>query len=120
MSKKLVFVYNGNSGAINGLIHYLHKKISPETYECQLCSLVYDGMSMNKEWMSFVKSLNIPTEFTHRNTFRKKYGDLTENFPAIFLFENEKVIKTINASRINELKTLKDLMEEVNCIDKDL
>lgn len=110
MSKKLIFVYNGNSGAINGLIHYLHKKISPETYECQLCALVYDGMSMNKEWMNFIKSLNIPTEFIHRDTCLKKYGDLTKNFPAIFLFENDKPIKSLNAIRINELKTLNDLM----------
>jgi hypothetical protein len=39
---RLLFVYAGDSGAVNGLVHYVHKIVSPATYECHLCALT-DG-----------------------------------------------------------------------------
>ena len=52
----LVFVYNGDSGLINGLMHLMHKAVSPETYECQLCAIVYDGVRQSKDWKNFIQN----------------------------------------------------------------
>lgn len=51
---KLVFVYNGGGGLVNGVMHYLHKRISPDTYPCELCGMVYDGMSMKRECQQLI------------------------------------------------------------------
>ena len=81
--KKLVFVYNGDSGLINGVMHYLHKRISPDTYPCELCGMVYDGTALNKDWLAFVKSMGMPTEFLHRDEYRKQYGKSALDWPAV-------------------------------------
>ena len=31
---KIIFVYNADSGLVNGLIDWAHKIVSPETYSC--------------------------------------------------------------------------------------
>jgi len=36
-----IFVYNADSGPINGLKDYFHKIIKPETYECNLCAVTF-------------------------------------------------------------------------------
>lgn len=81
--QKLVFVYNGDSGLLNGVMHYLHKRISPDTYPCKLCGVIYDGTELNKGWLAFVKELGIPAEFLHRDEFRAKYGDQPYAFPVV-------------------------------------
>ncbi len=92
--KKLVFVYNGDSGVVNGIMHYLHKRISPDTYPCQLCGMVYDGVSLKKEWVDFVKALGVPCEFLHRDEYKKQYGHTTLEWPAVLLHEGT-ILKAI-------------------------
>lgn len=87
--KKLVFVYNGDSGLVNGVMHYLHKRISPDTYPCQLCGVIYDGMSVKQEWLAFVNSLGLPTEFLHRDEYRKQYGKTDLAWPAVLLHDDQ-------------------------------
>lgn len=59
--QKLIFVYNGDSGLFNGVMHYLHKRISPDTYPCQLCGIIYDGTELNKGWRSLKSSAYRPS-----------------------------------------------------------
>ncbi|MEW6777524.1 MAG: hypothetical protein AB1405_14600 [Bdellovibrionota bacterium] len=110
--KKLVFVYNGDSGLWNGVVHYLHKRLSPETYPCQLCGLIYDGTSLNKDWLAFVKTLGLPSEFLHRDEYRKKYGERAMEWPAVLLHEDEKLLSVVigagEFSGIQSLETLKE------------
>lgn len=93
--KKLVFVYNGDSGLVNGVMHYLHKRISPDTYPCELCGMVYDGMSMKQEWLRFVQSLGVETEFLHRDEYRKRYGKSSLAWPAVLLHDGNTLLKTV-------------------------
>ena len=39
---EIVFIYNAKSGTVNSLIDWAHKIVSPDTYECSLCSMTYD------------------------------------------------------------------------------
>lgn len=112
--KKLVFVYNGDSGLVNGVMHYLHKRISPDTYPCELCGMVYDGIALKQEWLSFVKSLAIETEFLHRDEYKKRYGKSTLAWPAVLLHEDKRLIKTVlSAVDFKNIATLDILQKKL-------
>ena len=96
--KKLVFVYNGDSGLINGVMHYLHKRISPDTYPCELCGMVYDGTTLNKDWLTFVKGLGMPTEFLHRDEYHKQYGKSALEWPAVLLHDDRRLQAVVMAA----------------------
>ena len=112
--KKLVFVYNGDSGLANGVMHYLHKRISPDTYPCELCGMVYDGMTLKKEWLDFVKSLGVPTEFLHRDEYRKAYGKSSHAWPAVLLHDDNKMLQVVlNAQDFKQIESLDVLQEKL-------
>ena len=115
--KKLIFVYNGDSGLINGMMHYLHKRISPGTYPCQLCGIIFDGISMNTEWLSFVKSLGVESEFLHRDEYQEKYGKSQVTWPAVLLHDGPKFAEIVIAAGdfavIPDLKTLQERVRSI-------
>ena len=114
--KKLIFVYNGDSGIVNGLMHYLHKRLSPSTYPCALCGLIYDGMSLNRDWVSFVGTLGIPTEYQHGDDYVRRYGESTNPWPAVLLHDGDRCIATVIGSndfaQIESLPTLQDRLRQ--------
>lgn len=114
--QKLVFVYNGDSGLVNGIMHYLHKRLSPDTYPCQLCGIIYDGTSMNKEWLTFVNSLGIATEYLHRDEYRKKYGQTDLAWPAVLLHEGKSlpqiVLSATDFEHIPSMDVLKQKLSD--------
>lgn len=112
--KKLVFVYNGDSGLVNGVMHYLHKRISPDTYPCQLCGVIYDGSTLNKGWLSFVQSLGIATEYLHRDEYRKQYGKSEMAWPAVLLYDDRTLLQTVlGANDFLDIASLDDLQQRL-------
>lgn len=112
--KKLVFVYNGDSGLVNGVMHYLHKRISPDTYPCALCGMVYDGISVKQEWLNFVKSLAVETEFLHRDEYRQRYGKSALDWPAVLLHDDQKLVRTVlSASDFKHIPSLDILQQKL-------
>lgn len=106
-AKKLIFVYNGDSGLINGVMHYLHKRISPDTYPCQLCGIIYDGTSLNKGWLAFIQSLGVPTEYLHRDEYQRQYGKSSMVWPAVLLHEGKQLKATVlSAKDFEEIPSL--------------
>lgn len=82
---ELLFVYNADSGLLNGALDTLHKTLSPATYACSLCAVTYGATSMRPEWRAFLHKLPARTIFLHRNELRQPYPSLlTEPLPAIF------------------------------------
>ena len=69
--KKLIFIYNANSGVINAAIDYLHKMFSPETYNCSLCSLTYNNFGKIGKWKKFLDSCNYDLVFIYRDHLEK-------------------------------------------------
>jgi hypothetical protein len=115
--KKLIFVYNGDSGLVNGVMHYLHKRISPDTYPCQLCGIIYDGMSVKQDWLSFVQSLGVETEFLHRDEYRKQYGKTLLAWPAVLLHDGKAlqqvVLSAADFENIPSLDVLKQKLGDL-------
>jgi len=47
----IIFVYNADSGPINGLKDYFYKIIKPETYECNLCAVTFGNFLVKSIWV---------------------------------------------------------------------
>lgn len=67
MRRKLVFVYNANSGAWNALFDAAHKLVSPSTYACSLCALTYGAVAKKRAWANFLRSLPHDVRFAYRD-----------------------------------------------------
>ncbi len=113
MSKQketLLFIYNANNGLFSKTTDFAHKIISPSTYNCSLCNLTYGNFKMEKQWASFINSLEYKVEFSYRN--ETPLGNLGENyFPMLLLKREDEVFELLLTSKeINQQKTLDDLM----------
>jgi len=113
-NRKIIFIYNANSGLINAVKDYFHKKRSPETYECNLCMQTFSGVSMNKSWKSYINDLDIPTEFLHRDEFEKKYDVKDAKYPSAYL-RNGSIMKIfISVDEMNKVKSLDEMKDLVS------
>jgi hypothetical protein len=107
--KKIVFVYNADSGVFNLVSDIAHKIFSPATYACNLCAITHSNFGMRKEWKDYLDSLETPLEFLHADEFREKYQLEKGNLPAIFAEENGALREIASAEQINRSKTIDDL-----------
>ncbi|MDX1779460.1 MAG: hypothetical protein R3339_11320, partial [Thermodesulfobacteriota bacterium] len=89
--KKLLFVYNADTGLFSVITDYAHKIISPKTYPCNLCALTYGNMGMNNKWKDFISHLKVSFGFLHRDEFVKQYASQETQLPAAFLKQGESV-----------------------------
>jgi hypothetical protein len=105
----LIFVYNADSGLLNGLRDLLHKLISPQSYDCQLCALSYSALGMRREWKLFIASLAHPVLFLHADELRQRYGVAEVPLPAVFIQKGSAPEPWIDAAAINGCQSLAEL-----------
>jgi hypothetical protein len=105
----LLFVYNADSGVMSSLKDYVHKSISPATYQCNLCALTFGSLGMKGTWAEFIDGLGVPVEFLHRDELRQRHGVEDVYLPAVLVMEGSKVEMLIPADQINALWTLDEL-----------
>ena len=72
--KKLIFIYNADSGFFNSLKDTVQKTVAPKSYDCKLCQVTFGAFSMKDDWREFINQLSIKVEFLHKDEFIKKYG----------------------------------------------
>jgi hypothetical protein len=111
---KLIFVYNADSGVFNLLTDIAHKIFSPQTYSCNLCAITHSNIGMKKEWKEYLASLDNPLEFLHADEFKVKYQFKRVELPAIFKEENDSLILLIDATAINQCKSIEDLKRRLH------
>ncbi|GAB7016402.1 hypothetical protein [Methanogenium cariaci] len=107
----LVFVYNADSGVFSELKDYVHKAVSPSTYDCPLCALTYGSTGMKKEWNTFLKELDFRVEFLHRDEMAKKYPAVGVPLPAVFKKSGSSMNLVVNAGEIGACRDLEELMD---------
>ncbi len=112
--KKLVFIYNADSGLLNSVKDYFHKKRKPETYQCNLCMQTFGGISMKKDWKSYIKDLDIPTEFLHKDEFEKKYDVNNAKYPSAYLQNGSSMKIFISEDEMNKVKSLDEMKDLVS------
>lgn len=113
--QSLIFVYNANSSMFSQATDYVHKIVSPKTYNCNLCKLTYDNLGVKKEWKHFIQGLTYPVNFLHKDEFVKQYPDFASiALPTIFIQDsNQKIQQLITSDEINKQQTLPDLEQLV-------
>ncbi|MEX0313287.1 MAG: GTPase [Allomuricauda sp.] len=111
--KKLLFVYNANSGVGNAILDSMHKVFSPSTYDCNLCDITFGVVSENRVWKRFREESPHQMVFLHKDEFTKTYGSKFGHkftFP-IVLVENELELEVlISTENINSFKTAQELI----------
>ena len=108
--EKIIFVYNADSGIFNGIKDLLHKNLSPNTYACRLCAVTYDNFGMIREWKDFIKTLNTPVEFLHRDESEQQYQISDVALPAAFIQNSRNRLQVwIEAEEMNQCQSLMDL-----------
>ena len=112
--KKLIFVYNADSGKLNALMDSLQKVVNPSSYSCKLCELTFSAIGEKKAWRGFCQNLELETDFLHKDEFLKayasKFGHKFE-FP-IILAQTDKGLEVFLSNKefedINNLEVLID------------
>lgn len=113
MAQKLQFVYNAETGFFNKLTDFAHKIISPKTYACSLCALTYGKFTMKEEWAEYIKSLPMEVEFIYKNEW--KFAPVRQEYPLVALQTGtDRVEVLLEASELNELKSLKQLRAKLD------
>lgn len=110
MSKKLIFVYNANSGLTSAVFDLAHKTIRPKSYPCKLCAVTYSGVLMRKTWKQYVADLGMPAVFLHRDQFAKAYPKQNITFPSVLLGENQSLKVVIGSNEFDHITDLSDFM----------
>ena len=110
---QLIFVYNANSDLFSTVTDFAHKILSPSTYECKLCALTYDSLSIKQEWKSFIKNLPVQTVFLHKNEFEKQYQTRTA-LPAAYILSSGVIKEIINNQEIKRCNSVDELKDLVN------
>jgi hypothetical protein len=110
--KKLLFVYNADSGVLNFVLDAAHKLFSPATYPCNLCALTYTPSALPR-WRRFVKTLPLAVEFLHRDELAEQYGTADFPLPAAFLWDGRSLQPWIDAKEMDSYQTLAELMAVV-------
>ena len=113
---KLIFIYNANSGTINGLLDSAHKVLSPKTYDCKLCDITFGVFSEKEEWKDFRETSAIEMVFLHKDEFLKQYRSKwlpKYNFPIILSEEKHGLEIFMTTEALNEQETTSGLIKEI-------
>ncbi len=113
MSKKVLFVYNADSGLLNFILDAAHKIFSPATYPCNLCALTYTPTGLPR-WRRFVRTLPWPVAFLHKDELAEQYGETEAALPAAFVWDGNALHPWIDAQEMNDFESLDDLITAVS------
>ena len=114
---EIFFCYNAKSGFFNGLVHFVHKTISPKTYKCNLCAITYT-FKQKKKWAKFVRELPFRVEFVHLDHLKEyDLGSYLDKTPCCILRNGEKLTVLITKEEIINFTCEDDLINKINKIN---
>jgi len=125
LEKKLIFVYNAESGGVfTALKDTLHKTFRKSTYQCNLCAGTFGAFGMKRDWKNFVNDLDVSVEFKkkdkfkfeflHKDEFNQKYDVKDAKFPSAYLLDKTGLDLFITQDEMNAVKSIDELKELVN------
>ncbi|NND15230.1 MAG: GTPase [Eudoraea sp.] len=114
--RRLLFIYNADSGLGNALLDAAHKVVNPETYSCSLCQLTFGTFREKNSWKKFREGFHLPMKFLHKDEFFDAYQNVIREeitLPIIYT-EKEGVLSIlVKTSELNELKSEAELIERI-------
>lgn len=111
--KKIIFVYNANSGKVNLYLDILHKIASPSTYPCSLCDLTHGVFKERETWKAFRESSKIDMVFYHKDEFKQEFGSkflAKFTYPLILEVVQDDFEVLISDKELNALEDLDQLI----------
>jgi hypothetical protein len=110
---EIVFIYNAKSGTVNSLIDWVHKIISPDTYECSLCSITYDNFGKKAEWSTFLRELKIKSTFIYKDQIINDQKLKDVPLPCAYLKKSNDINLLISSDEMNSFKSLDELIDSL-------
>lgn len=108
---KLIFVYNADSGILSWFRDVRQKLMSPQTYDCFLCSLTHGTFREDATWKTFRKNSSIEMKFLHRDEFEKEFKR-KEAYPVV-LRQNDRLEVVLSRDQLAHLTSVDDLIVTV-------
>ena len=108
-----IFIYNANSGKLNGLLDSIHKTLSPNTYDCNLCKLTHGFAGPTKEWKIFLETLPGEKYFLHKEEVKEITFLSKSELPLVLKLDGQKIISVVDKEMLNSIRdvlTLKSLL----------
>ncbi|WP_299212498.1 GTPase [uncultured Dokdonia sp.] len=121
--RKLIFVYNANSGVVNTWVDIAHKIVSPTTYACDLCGLTHGRFSEKRTWKKFRDTHLIDMEFLYKDQFLKKYKSKwlpKYTFPVILISDAQGLQPFMIAQDFQEIVSVEMLIQRIERFIKQL
>lgn len=116
--KKIIFVYNAESGIANSILDIGHKILKPDTYSCNLCSLTFGVLTENTKWKNFRKSSDSELEFLHKDEFERIYEE-RKNYPTILkLDDNNELEELVSKEKLNKINNIEELIQLIENLIK--
>ncbi|MHA1350227.1 MAG: hypothetical protein ACTSPZ_05240 [Promethearchaeota archaeon] len=111
---KLIFIYNADSGLLNTVKDFWHKALRPSTYQCNLCQTTFGSFGVKKEWKSFISTLEVDTEFLHKDEFLEKYDVQDAKYPSAYLLEGGVLRLLISQEEMDKVTTTTEMEDLVS------
>jgi hypothetical protein len=117
--RTLIFIHNTDSGIFNSISGYC-KRVFSEDRPCSLCSTTCGPLGMRRQWRSFIRKLDLPADFLHRDEFVRKHPRAfikaypkSISYPCIVMRTDDAVEILVTPEEINACKTLDELIDLV-------
>jgi len=117
MNKRIVFVYNADSGFLASAVDSF-KKITKVSTGCALCQITHGVVREKQDWKETLKTLPHPTVFYHRDdipTLLKKWTEQHKiSLPVVLIQEGSDYQVILDAQEISVCEG------DVNCFKSSL
>ncbi len=111
---ELMFCYNARKGVVNGIIGFLHKSLSPETYSCNLCSITHT-FKKNKRWKKFINNYKLKISFMYIDDLKRdNLNKFINEIPCCFIKKDKNYKILIDKKTINNLKNENELISLIH------
>ncbi len=107
--KKVIFVYNANSGLASVVKDFWKKILRPSSYDCNLCMQTFGIFGVKKDWKKFIQDLNIETEFLHKDEFEKKFDIKDAKYPSAYIQNDGNLDLFITQDEMDNVKSLEEM-----------
>ena len=113
--EKLIFIYNASDDLISVSFDFIHKIVSPSTYQCSLCKITYGNVSMHNKWKEYIYDSNYDFEFLYKNNYLEYHKDLKiENFPVAYKYNGNSYDIFISKEEFDSYNDLDSLIQIVS------
>jgi len=113
--EKLIFIYNASDDLISVSFDFIHKIVSPSTYQCSLCKITYGNVSMHDKWKEYIYNSNYDFEFLYKNNYLEYYKGLNiKEFPVAYKYNGNSYDVFISKKEFDSCNDLDSLIQIVN------